>query len=176
MIERGKIPAGLIAVLVVGVFLIPLILYTTEEISSGRETVLVRVNRLTGAATYYRMADADRAAQRPSGPTASALPQEEREKLTGRAGPDSNGKFSGTLYNGTNWRITSVTIGIEFKEADKKKTRWNRAYRAEVSIPPLAVGDFGFEVFEGFELYEAYSKDRSRAEWTIHEAMGIPPE
>lgn len=103
-------------------------------------------------------------------PDPTLLPYGELAKVTGRASYAEFGRtFSGLLYNGSTWRLTSLTFGIELKDA-KKKTLWNRQHRTSVNILPLTAGDFSFAILEGFQLIEA---GESRWSWTLEEAKGM---
>lgn len=171
----SRVVLVLIAV-VIALWLLPQGLYTFDRVSERGQTVLVRVNRITGSATFYRAADAEQPARQPVKPASSSLTSEDLGKLDGRARPGADGRFSGHLYNGTTWKVTSITIGIELKDASKKKTLWDHSYRVSVSIPPLAVGTFAFDILDGGTLYEVNVKDKDRWGWTMVEAKGIPSE
>jgi hypothetical protein len=93
-------------------------------------------------------------------------------KLEGYAGMEAGAEknnrttFSGTIYNGSLWRITSIAIQVTAFNAEKD-TVWARPYVDDVSISRGSVGDFEFETLTGNQF--------DRIEWRIGAAEGIKP-
>jgi len=162
-----RVLLALMFLILLGVWLIPQGLFELGTVSDRGETTLVRSNRITGKATYFRAADAHPFIFEAE-PT--PLPYGELAKVTGRASYSDFGRtFSGRLYNGSNWRLTSATFDIELKDP-RKKTLWKRQYRTSLNILPLTADDFSFAILEGFQLIEA---GESRWSWTLEEAKGM---
>ena len=67
--------------------------------------------------------------------------------VTGRAGLSSGKRYGGTLYNGNSGlTVTQVQIQVGTKEGGKDVAR---AYTASITIPPLTVKDFAFDIIVG---------------------------
>jgi hypothetical protein len=104
--------------------------------------------------------------------TPTQLPDEAVMKLEGYAGMEAGAEknnrttFSGTIYNGSLWRITSIAIQVTAFNAEKD-TVWARPYVDDVSISRGSVGDFEFETLTGNQF--------DRIEWRIGAAEGIKP-
>lgn len=81
--------------------------------------------------------------------------------LTGNGAPDGYGRFSATIYNGSNiYTITKIDLRISGKNG---KTDFNRVLQGKISIRPLSNGSFN-------ELLGANSlTDMS---WSIEQVYG----
>lgn len=152
------------------------------SLSTGGDGLVHKIDRKSGDTWILR--DGKFMKQHQSRP----LPSYEVAEIEGRAGYDRDytqhrfttasdqkiplsAKFSGNLYNGSEWHITrvEVKIGNDKKagtvgENGKKIEPWSRTFRAELSIGPKSNGTFLIDTIEG-HLFEA-------SQWEIREAWG----
>jgi hypothetical protein len=68
------------------------------------------------------------------------VPHSERTKITGNSSL-GYGRFSGKLYNGSEWVIKQVVFRVTAKEANGS-VRWSRNFKAQMRIEPLTAGTF----------------------------------
>jgi len=90
------------------------------------------------------------------------LPSAQASKITGNASLEY-GRFSGKLYNGSDWVVTKVVIGVAAIEKDGT-TRWSRDFSATVTITPLST--------ESFSILVSGEEGIRDAPWTIKKAFG----
>ena len=95
------------------------------------------------------------------------LPHAEASKITGNADTDFQSwirsfQFSGKLHNGSDWTVTRVIVGLESKNVNGT-VLWARDFSAPVTIKPLTVASFSFDVVD--PLYSGTS-------WTIKTVYG----
>lgn len=140
--------------------------YRYEKLQQGRDTILMRIHRLTGKAEQYvygrwLSTQPDQPERRPQ-----SLPMVELTKLSGNAGFEGRGIFSGKLYNGTSWTITEITVRIVARGI--RKQLWDRKFVAQVHAPRLSVSRFSFQVTGDEEVVDF--------DWYILEAKGYPGE
>lgn len=153
-------------------------------LANGKDGVVHKIDRKSGET--WTMKNGSEIKQRRE----QELPSYEANKITGRGGydrsysyrspflesdkaqePSLTSTFSGTLYNGTDWRITKIEftldnskkVGTTGKDG-KKIEHWNRDFRTSVFLNPKGTGMFSFDTVEG-HLNEA-------AEWGIRTAWG----
>jgi len=69
------------------------------------------------------------------------IPTSEIIRLTGRAGYNNGNLFTGNVYNPTAWMIREIHIRVY-------GPTWDRVFADNVSIPPLASGQFQFDTVE----------------------------
>jgi hypothetical protein len=127
------------------------------------ETVLVRINRLTGQAEEYK--DGRWVAAEPQR-RPQPLPADELLKLSGNAGLTGQGSFSGKLYNGSSWTITKMTVRIVAR--GKRRELWDRQFATSVYAPPLSTAPIFFSVTGDEDVVDF--------DWYIVGAEGYPPE
>jgi hypothetical protein len=127
------------------------------------ETVLVRINRLTGKAEEY--VDGRWIAPKPERKP-QPLPIGELAKLSGNAGFTGHGGFSGKLYNGTSWTITKITVRIVAR--GQRKELWDRRFATAIFAPPLSTGSILLNVTDDEGVVDF--------DWYIIDAEGYPPE
>lgn len=149
-----------ITLLIAGILFWPT-LYRYDKVSVMRgRSLLVRVNRLTGYTEFL-----GRSGWVPVGKVGRKkvrnIPYEEWSKITGKASL-SDGIFKGEIYNGSNWKITSITVRIVAKEKDGR-IRWDRKFKKEISIDPLSTSSFSISVIddEGIGSFDWYIVDMS---------------
>ncbi len=162
-------------------------LYLYSNMSDGKKTISVRINRITGTTEIFgelgwkMVGDIC---------TPLLLPPEERAKLVRERGmfddeleklfvksPLPEGSYvdvphedrfalKSTLYNGSNWIINKIIIVIECKDKDGK-TIWKRKYQANIIggfIKPFSSFSFTIEPSDANGAF-AYI-------WFIDEAYG----
>lgn len=78
-------------------------------------------------------------------PAEANVPYSAMSQITGRGG-GSFGSFSGTLYNGTSYHLSEITIGVTTTSAGNPVTR---TYVEDISIAPQTSGSFRFPIVEG---------------------------
>src|SRR3989304_9570841 len=134
-------------------------LYQYENITIGGNSFPVRINRLTGNSDIFVLGKWSSQDVKNS----KILPDSEQYKITGNAGLNGYGSFSGKVYNGSNWNITELTIQVAAKEKDGSM-RWNRKYTAKTAIAPLTTGFISFDV--------TGEENIASSEWSIEEVYG----
>lgn len=151
-------------------------LQTTSETSSTgaikREKIVgYQVDRVTGEAwridgtTRVKVDEASRALPPERKPT--YMPADYQSQLVGDGGFDDRGYFSGSIYNGSNWIVTKVTLRIAVKEANGK-TRWDRLFDLNTRIEPKSTERFHIKV-------SGYS-DIGSFTWNVDSASGYRPQ
>ena len=93
-------------------------------------------------------------------------------QLTGHAGPNGMGSFSGELYNGNkNWTITQVTISLApvgaTAAASSAEQQDAKEYNATVEIKPLTTSHVSFAIV---------GPTNQSVNWSITGARGYPPK
>lgn len=110
-------------------------------------------------------------------PDDMVLPLKSIENITGRAGIDSDGSFSGNFYNGNDeFTVTQVTIGLtkeinifdKFEKGQKDNlppdaANEHKKYRIDIIVPPLTSKDFRIQTDGSGSVQGA---------WTISDARG----
>jgi hypothetical protein len=97
------------------------------------------------------------------------LPFNEKVKVTGNAGLNGYGSFSGKVYNGSSWTITDMIIRVIAKEKDGS-VRWDRKFKIEFNeateISPLSIGRIN--------IPDVVTRDENvpSCEWEIEEIRG----
>jgi len=144
--------------------------YTRFYIMPISNGLAVEVDRLTGK-TWVLFKD-KKIEQRDE--SLKTIPDMELSKLTGKLSLSSN-KFSGSIYNGTEWDIRQITFNVTVleKELDAGPNlpkgfltvRWSRDYTDKVNIAPKTSEDVSFSVTEaqGFGEWT----------WSIIQAKGF---
>jgi hypothetical protein len=140
-------------------------LYRYERLTSRGTTNLIRIHRLTGQTEEYE--NGRWLSPKPER-IEESVPGEELAKVTGRAGfiGSRNGAFSGDLYNGSSWVITSVTLRIVALGKSKQEI-WARRFAHRTYILPLSTGSILIAVTDDEAVVGQ--------EWSLEEARGYRP-
>lgn len=136
------------------------------------EALPVRIDRFTGSAEVLTISGWNRAEPHeskpyvpPPEPKPQDLPQAELDKITGRGGLSyGGGLWDGRIYNGTDWKLTELTIRISIKTL-------SQSYRESVFISSLTSKDVLIQVDKSF----AVQGKGTSPDWTIESAKGWPP-
>ena len=132
-----------ITLLIVGILFYPT-LYRYEKTSVEGNTFPVRINRVTGYTEYFVLGTWNPEKGQKKKAKGSKLPYDARLKITGNASL-RYGDFSGKIYNGSDWTITSITFRVEAKEKDGI-VRWDRKFKKSIKIEPLSTSSFSITV------------------------------
>ncbi|CAG1065734.1 hypothetical protein BAC1_01322 [uncultured bacterium] len=147
-----------VTLILFGIFFWPT-LYHYDKMTVGGNMFPVRTNRLTGNSDIFLMNEWTSQKTKKG----KMLPASELNKITGNAGLNGYGSFSGKIYNGSDWTITKMIIQVVAKEKEGT-VRWNRKYTETTSIAPLTTGYISFDV--------TGDENVSSSEWSIDEVYG----
>lgn len=148
--------------LVAGVLFWPT-LYRYDTLERGKISYLVRIQRITGFTERFDGEKWIPAEGQEPRVKDKNLPYSEASKVTGNAAfRYGGGLFSGKLYNGSSWTVTSVKLGIKSLD-DEGSTLWDREYLTDVIISPLSASSFSVTVA---------GQSGASSEWNIKEVFG----
>jgi hypothetical protein len=134
--------------------------YKMERVSIGSSpSVLVRIDRITGkpeilTTTGWR--SMEDAAQANIGPV--DLPSDQVKKLDAHGGwcISSDNSFCLDLYNGSNWRLTGMSIYITAKN-DDGSVKWERRFdKKYLDIAPFGTDKFYIDTGDKAPKHEWY--------------------
>lgn len=138
-------------------------LYRYETFKAGEFSTPIRINRITGHTERYTPLRGWVSHEGTDSETnGEALPPSDIDKITGNASL-SGEIFSGDLYNGSDWTITSIRFRLVPKSRDGS-VMWDRKFNALVTIEPLTSRYFSISVTGG--------QGASTTDWYIDEARG----
>jgi hypothetical protein len=153
-------------VILIGILFWPT-LYRYDRMTLGRNTLPVRTHRVTGYTEYFLNGKWIPQEGQQSSKKSKMLPLDERIKVTGNAGLNGDGSFSGKVYNGSSWTITDMIIRVIAKEKNGS-VRWDRKFKEAQVIPALSTARIHITV-TGDENVASF-------EWNIEEIRGYKEE
>lgn len=156
-------------------------IYQTQRVggTSGNSGTVLQSNRFTGKSYLLRSGGwekieypEDEISFSPDDSPGDPLPDSKVDRLEGWGGfegeTDGNlTRFSGSIYNGTVWRVNGITVGLVALDAERD-TVWGRVFTDDVQIRAYDVGSFDFQVLTGEQFEEV--------NWSILEAWGVKRE
>ena len=146
-------------------------LYRYEKLTAGQVTMLVRINRITGATERLTPTSGE---WRPVKRTATMhpLPSTELGKISSSLYPfiPSGGPgVSGRIYNGSNWAVREVIIRVTARKKaglNSKDEPFSRLYPVpDLNISPLEVKSFHIELPDLGELQWEWMKVELAEAW-----------
>ena len=141
-------------------------LYRYDKVSIGQNTLLIRMNRLTGSTEVFR---GTRWVRGDSRPGKDPLPVDQVAKITGNAALGWS-TFSGKIYNGSDWVLVELLVQVTArKKATPNATAgtvlWSRQFRIpDLYVPPLEVRSFSIDV--------TGAEEANDTEWSVVAAWG----
>jgi hypothetical protein len=119
-------------------------LYRYDKITNDANSYLIRTHRITG---YTEVFYNNIWIAQQNNIKIEKLPLNEQSKVTGNAGLNNYGSFSGKIYNGSSWSINEIVIRVCAMELDGS-VRWERNYKKSVLIDPLSTSDIDIKVID----------------------------
>ena len=129
--------------IVVGIIFWPS-LYRYQTLKLGNNSFPVKINRVTGSAEYFSSGGWISFASKEEGKAKNSvqLPDSEKAKISGNGDLSvSQGEFSGGIYNGSSWMVTSIAVRILLREFDGS-VKWDRKFVTGVLAEPFSSGFF----------------------------------
>ena len=141
-------------------------LYRYDKITIKRNTLPLRINRLTGYTECFLGSKWEPRNEQKNKIKSIQIPFEESFKITGNASLD-RGTFSGKIYNGSDWNITKIKFRVKAIEKDGK-VRWDREFVDLNNIAPFTTSSFFVSVTGDNEI--------GSFEWNINDVWGYKPK
>jgi hypothetical protein len=151
-----------VTLLIAGILFWPT-LYRYDKMTIAGNSLPIRMNRFTGHTEYFGHGKWVPEKEQVKKLESSRIPFEEKSKITGNASL-GYGSFSGKIYNGSSWTISSLNFRVKAKEKNGS-IRWDRTFNESIQIASLSTSSF-YVAVTGDEGIDSIN-------WSIDEVLGF---